>query len=83
MLGRLWGNAFCRDLTLNGRCLHSSTFQLNISTICGLHASTFQFDVITFGELSWREVALTETSQVEVRSGRCCGFSDRKRLRLS
>jgi hypothetical protein len=35
-----------------GRGLQSSTFQLNVNTLCGLHASTFfRLDVKTFGAL--------------------------------
>ena len=36
-----------------GRGLHSSTFQLNFSTICGLRQSTFQLDVSTFHWMWW------------------------------
>jgi hypothetical protein len=30
-----------RGETIDGRGLHSSTYELNVSTLCGLHASTF------------------------------------------
>ena len=51
-----------------GGLRHSSTFQLTVTTICGLHASTSRLDVSTPG-LSW-EVSWTKTSQAELKSGR-------------
>ena len=65
--------AFVSDLLtpgqLGGRCLHSSTFQLDVSTLCGLHTSTFRLDVKTVCGLCL-EVASAKTSQVELRGGR-------------
>jgi len=52
-----------------GRCLHSSTFQLNVSIFGGLHPSTFRLDVSIFCGLCW-EVSSAKTSQVKLRSGR-------------
>jgi hypothetical protein len=49
------------------RVLHSSTFQLNVSTFRGLRASTFRWmgaDYVEYWEVSW-----AKPSQVELRSG--------------
>ena len=67
--GRMYINLpYAREVGLVGKGLHSFTFQLNVSTFCGI-GGAFRGRLGVFrGCLGC--VAVSETAQVELRSGR-------------